>query len=48
MGEAEKEKRHCLFLYKTVQGVNIADLNKAARLEITFPKNMQKFQKTKG
>lgn len=45
MGNAEEEKRHCLFLYKTVRSINIADMGKTNLQR--YPTNLRQFQKTK-
>ncbi|EYC17939.1 hypothetical protein Y032_0029g1968 [Ancylostoma ceylanicum] len=47
-GDLERQKRHCLFFYKTVGSISIADLNKSHREETVFPANFRKFQRTKS
>ncbi|CAI5454855.1 unnamed protein product [Caenorhabditis angaria] len=50
MGDVEKEKRHCLFFYKTIGVINIAEMNEDSRkqLQIRFPNNLKQFQITKA
>ncbi|CAB3407312.1 unnamed protein product [Caenorhabditis bovis] len=53
MGDAEREKRHCVWFSKTIGVVSIAELNRVAaaadkQLQIRFPNNMRQFQITKN
>ncbi|KHJ93656.1 patched family protein [Oesophagostomum dentatum] len=47
-GDMEHEKRHCLFFYKTVGSISIAELNKSHKEDSVFPANFRKFQRTKS
>uniref|UniRef100_A0A0K0DPR1 SSD domain-containing protein n=1 Tax=Angiostrongylus cantonensis TaxID=6313 RepID=A0A0K0DPR1_ANGCA len=46
-GDLERQKRHCIFFYRTIGSISIADLSQTHKEQSAFPANLRQFQRTK-